>query len=184
MNRIVSVVVAIAVVLVLPSSARADHWVESVTGGLRLEVTVAPDPPETILITGHLTVSARDASSGARGSVHFSMTGEEDDIRFVTEFDGEVECLQVTGDAAVLSGQITRSSGISPYDDKFQVTVVDGGNPQGGMTTDFAEVSNYAEIEGFPSPTIDPTTCLVSGPLAAFFVPAAESGNIIVHDDV
>jgi hypothetical protein len=167
--------------LLIPANARADHGVETVHGGLLSEFIEGP--PDPSVATGHLSVSARDAQSGSSGNVQFFQR-----IRFlqnefpgvIARFQGDVDCLQVSANAAVLSGDITSSSGLPEgFDDRFMVTVVDGGNPQGEATTDTAVVSIFGE----PNAT-EPTTCVTTANLSGAFNPPEVRGNITVHDDV
>jgi hypothetical protein len=168
MRKFVAVAAVLGFVL-LPGSAGADHGVESVRGGLHGEVFVI-----FWTISGNLSVSAQDAPSGTRGSVHFHQRNEtlDTEVRFV----GEVDCLQVTGNTAVLSGPITRFSGDLTDTERFMVEVTDGGNPTAGATTDSSLV--YASS----STVVNPTTCVTPPNIGFFFTP--EKGNITVHDDV
>lgn len=177
MNRIVVVATAVALAL-LPGTARAHHGVESVRGGLRTGLFDPSEQPP-IDLSGTLSISAQDGPSGTGGSVHHFVRNEVSGEQ--SRFRGEVDCLQVTGNTAVASGDITSSSNLSAdFDDRFVVVVVDGGNPQGGMPADTATVT----IVGEPNAT-DPVTCVTTGTFGeATFITLPVNGNLIVHDDV
>jgi hypothetical protein len=175
MTRKIAVASVTLLLALLPGRAVADHGVESVHGGLRSEFQTVPPIEE---FSGDLSVSARDSSSGTSGHVQFRILNASNNVS--SRFIGEVDCLQVAGNTAVLSGEITQSSGPieGVVDDRFMVSVVDGSHPEGGATTDSATVSSFSDDS-----VTDPTTCVTTG-FGVFFFFLGVHGNITVHDDI
>jgi hypothetical protein len=163
--------------LMVPSLASADHGIESVHGGGKLVVNPLFEPE----ISGSFGISAQDGPGGTRGHVHFRQVNETAN-NFVVHFEGDVDCLEVIGNTAVLSGDVSRFSvsagGFGPPAERFMVAVVDGGNPEDGDTVDTAFFHWFWTVDA-----TDPATCITTGGGGQFFgVP--EKGNIRVHDDI
>jgi hypothetical protein len=165
------ILVALGALLLVPSTASADHGIESAHGGGR---TFRVDP-EANPASGSTSFSAVDGPSGVRGSYHRFIRLPESDLTIF--FRGVPTCLEVVGNTATISGDLVQVPAGATFQ-RFMVVAVDNGNPDKGQATDVI-------IERFvgPGSVTDPTTC-VTTPTDAVSALTLIRGNVIVHDDV
>jgi len=186
--RHATVVIAFVISLfVAPQMSRAATG-ESAVGALQFFFEQCNPGSPCLTVTGSLVLAAHDSDpllpTGDTGHVMFETTSTLGVITVVEAFDGTVDCLNVVGNTATISGDITRTHQEGPtttfpqFGDRFMVTAVDGGNPVGGTPPDTATVQAFAE-----GSVTDPATCVTTGNLATFGFLVPEHGNIIVRDD-
>lgn len=169
------VLVFVTAWLLMPTAARADHGIELAHGGGRTEVPQATcDINPSGCFSGNSAFAAQDGPGGVRGSYHFFARSETSNEVFSVR--GEVDCLNVVGNTATISGEVVQQRGFTF--NRFMIIATDNGNPEMGMTTDvIIEKFSFA-----PGGTTDPTTC-VTNTTAVSVVPHTR-GNVTVHDDV
>jgi hypothetical protein len=94
--------------LMVPSLASADHGIESARGGGQTESLPALCDLVSVCLSGSSTFAAQDGPSGVRGSYHRLVRVENLNL---TEFvRGEVDCLEVVGNTATISGEVVQQS--------------------------------------------------------------------------
>src|SRR5262249_39618389 len=118
---------AIAVVAVLASaaSAAATGQAESVTGSGWRGIVAHPTTPIT-----HFVVSAHDGPSGVSGT-YLSMNPNN----ALINFGGQVMCLSVVGNQAIVGGVVTSGGEPGQIGTGFAVGFTDNGSPTADTTT-------------------------------------------------
>jgi hypothetical protein len=163
--------------LLFPTAALAQApGTESVAGAINRDECVAATG---FCLSERFVVGAADSEpllpEGDSGFMRFDYS--QNNPEFTASFEGNVTCLNVVGNFAQFSGDITRSEGLPPTGaDKFFVQALDGGHPAAGLSPDAATV-------GFGTGAIDPVNCTLVGG-ANFFPAVNEHGNLVVRDDV
>jgi predicted dehydrogenase len=186
--RHAAVLIAFVISLfVAPPMSRAATG-ETAAGALQFFFEECNPGSPCLTVTGSLTIAAHDSDplspTDDMGHVMFETASTLGDISVVEAFDGDVDCLNVVGNTATISGEITRTHQEGPtttfpqFGDRFMVTVVDGGHPVGGTPPDTATIQAFAE-----GAVTDPVTCVTTGNPATFGFLVPQHGNIIVRDD-
>ena len=135
-----------------------------------------PDDPTEHCFSSVTNFTAHDDGTGADGHMNYRA---RDEFRHFGSIlvTGEVDCLAVTGNVAVISGDVERVQveGSQPGWTRFMIVAEDGGEPSGGN-------GDRAQLHFSQFATTDPITCVTQP--EGTVIGVEERANVEVRDDV